>query len=74
MTITPAYGRDYKSKSAILEDWNAGKDFAIADAFSGGGTYINNADAVRAGVKAVTVRYAQLRKVAVIKLRGDAWA
>jgi hypothetical protein len=24
---TPAYGRDYKSKAAVLADWNAGKDF-----------------------------------------------
>ncbi len=27
---TPAYGRDYKSKSAVLADWNAGKDFRDA--------------------------------------------
>ena len=26
----PAYGRDYKSKSAVLADWNAGKDFRDA--------------------------------------------
>ena len=23
----PAYGRDYKSKAAVLADWKAGKDF-----------------------------------------------
>jgi hypothetical protein len=23
----PAYGRDYKSKEAVLADWKAGKDF-----------------------------------------------
>ena len=23
----PAYGRDYKSKAAVLADWQAGKDF-----------------------------------------------
>jgi hypothetical protein len=23
----PAYGRDYKSKAAVLADWHAGKDF-----------------------------------------------
>jgi hypothetical protein len=26
-TITPAYGRDYKSKKAAIEDFEAGKDF-----------------------------------------------
>jgi len=31
ITLTPAYGRDYKSKTAVLEDWNAGKDFIIND-------------------------------------------
>jgi hypothetical protein len=25
--LTPAYGRDYKSKEAVLADWNANKDF-----------------------------------------------
>lgn len=28
-TLTPAYGRDYKSKAALLADWHAGKDFVI---------------------------------------------
>lgn len=27
ITLVPAYGRDYKSKKALLEDWNADKDF-----------------------------------------------
>ncbi len=27
MTVTGAYGRDYKSKAAMLADWHAGKDF-----------------------------------------------
>ena len=31
MTITPAYGRDYKSANAALEDYNADKDFIVAD-------------------------------------------
>lgn len=25
--LFPAYGRDYSSKRACLDDWNAGKDF-----------------------------------------------
>lgn len=28
-TLTPAYGRDYKSKGAVLLHWFAGKDFRI---------------------------------------------
>lgn len=26
-TLTPAYGRTYNSKAAVLADYNAGKDF-----------------------------------------------
>ncbi len=43
MTVTPAYGRDYKSKKAVFEDWNAGRDFVVAE--PGRGTYINKTDA-----------------------------
>lgn len=28
-TLTPAYGRDYKTGEDALKDWNAGKDFRI---------------------------------------------
>lgn len=27
MTLTPAYGRDYKSQAQVLADFNANKDF-----------------------------------------------
>ena len=30
MTLLPAYGRDYKSKKAVLADFNAGLDFVMA--------------------------------------------
>ena len=29
LTVIPAYGRDYKSKKALLADWHNGKDFYI---------------------------------------------
>lgn len=29
--LTPAYGRDYKSKKAVLDDWNSDKDFILND-------------------------------------------
>lgn len=31
ITVTPAYGRDYKSSRDALADWHAGKDFEIQD-------------------------------------------
>ena len=30
LTLTPAYGRDYKSAKAAKADWRAGKAFIIA--------------------------------------------
>ncbi len=33
LTLIPAYGRDYKTKKEVLADWEAGKDFIIANAF-----------------------------------------
>lgn len=31
ITLTPAYGRDYRSSSAAIEDFEAGKDFIYHD-------------------------------------------
>jgi hypothetical protein len=39
MTLTPAYGRDYKNRAQIIADLNAGKDF-MAHSYDGSG-YIN---------------------------------
>ena len=61
MTVTPAYGRDYKSKAATLADWNAGLDFVVASIHEGG-RYINRADAVQAGLD-VWIRYSRLTKI-----------
>ena len=27
ISVFPAYGRDYKSRAALIADWQAGKDF-----------------------------------------------
>lgn len=31
MILIPAYGRDYKTAADVRKDWEAGKDFLIAD-------------------------------------------
>lgn len=65
MTLTPAYGRDYKSAKEVKADWDAGKDFVIADMFSGdAGRYVNKPQL--AGRTAM-VRYAGLRKIVQVK-------
>jgi hypothetical protein len=60
MTLTPAYGRDYKSKKDVEADWKAGKDFVIADfVHPDSGRYINLTDAKNAKIGSVNIRYAK---------------
>jgi hypothetical protein len=63
VTASGAYGRDYKSKKAVMEDWNAYKDFTMRGMRSG---YINRQDADEGGVE-VEIRYDKDRKVMFIK-------
>lgn len=53
---TPAYGRDYKSKAAVLSDWLAGKDFRCAVS----GRYFSVRDELP---NQVWIRYAKLTKL-----------
>jgi hypothetical protein len=53
---TPAYGRDYKSKAAVLADWQAGKDFRCAVS----GRYLSTRDNLP---NQVWVRYSKLTKL-----------
>lgn len=55
--VLPAYGRDYKSKSAALADWQAGKDFVD----SRSGQYLSSRD--RFYGFQVWIRYDKLRKL-----------
>ena len=57
LTVVAAYGRAYNSKTAIWADWSAGKDFQIVSVGKDYGRYINSADADRAGLACVLVRY-----------------
>ncbi len=60
LTLTPAYGRDYRSQKAVRADWLENKDFVIATL--GHPTYINKRDADREGTK-VMIRYSNLTKI-----------
>jgi len=67
--LTPAYGRDYKSRPAVLSDLAAGKDFILNDISSKwDGKPCNLADLLAAGVKRVTIRYKALRSVTPVTL------
>lgn len=64
MTAIPAYGRDYSSRQAVLDDWDANKDFLVQSYNAGG--YINKQEALIAGIRTLNIRYNKLRRVAVV--------
>ena len=67
-TLTPAYGRDYKSAKAVKADWTAGKDFIIADMFDpADGRSVNRGDAPKAW-GSVCIRYNGNMRMTVVAL------
>lgn len=68
LTLTPAYGRDYKSKKEVLEAWESGKDFQINNMFHpDDGRYINKADA-KPGSR-FNIRYKRLTMICPIVVK-----
>ena len=66
-TLTPAYGRDYKSIKSLIEDWKAGKDFQMMPA--GQMCSIDEVPYLKKnGFTHIHFRYNQLERVHVIKL------
>ena len=63
-TLTPAYGRDYKTAKAAKADWAKGRDFIINDFFDpDDGRYCNNRDMKD---RKVMLRFCRLRKIATV--------
>ena len=65
MTLTPAYGRDYKSAKAAKADYDAGKDFIVAsfqDPWDG--KPVNKEQLT--DQSPVNIRFNQLRKVTAV--------
>jgi hypothetical protein len=67
-TLTPAYGRDYKSRKEVEAAFEAGKDFKLASIFHGEG-YVSKSDF--APGDSVSLRYKSLRSVCVYKVKGE---
>jgi hypothetical protein len=67
ITLTPAYGRDYRGAAAASADWAAGRDFRIGT--DGPYCSIRDGRALHAqGVRTIRIRYARLRNVVEIPL------
>ena len=65
MTLTPAYGRDYKSKALAIKDFDAGKDF-VANTYNHEG-YITKSELLEMNIHEVNIRYKKLTMVVVHK-------
>ena len=59
ITVSGAYGRDYKNRAAARADWNAGKDFAIRTV-GVRGAYMSKDDVT---TETINIRYDEDRKV-----------
>ena len=71
LTVSNAYGRDFKNKAQILEHYNSNKDFQNLDPMVSG-AIINKQDAKRFKVGYLRVRYNNLRDVQIIDVKkGD---
>jgi hypothetical protein len=70
LVVSPAMGRDYTSKAAVLADWEAGKDFRI-ESIEHCGRMCSNRDTDKlkeAGVVGIEFRYKQLRSVFILNI------
>lgn len=73
LILTPAYGRDYKNKSAVIDDFERDKDFIINDMFGAYKQYdgkpVNKSQLLEDNLKSVNIRYCRLTKVLVHKIK-----
>lgn len=67
MTLSPAYGRDYKSREAVLEAWNSNKDFMV-ESPPNAGRYTSKKECQKLKVRAVTLRYDKKQKSVYLQL------
>lgn len=69
LTVSPAYGRDYRTAKAAKADWEAGKDFLVQDMSSKwDGKPINLEDARTAGIQEINIRFRQMASVVVVRV------
>ena len=67
-TLTPAYGRDYKNKNDVINDFNKNKDFIINDMMSPWDNKSANKQDLKGYYKSVKIRYNKLQKICIVKL------
>ena len=66
INVLPAYGRDYKNKKEILNDYLANKDFQVSQVTNH--PYLNKSDCLKMGIACLIIRYSSLKKTASINV------
>ena len=67
LTIIPVPWRDYNSKQAVIDDFEADKDFHVSDISSRwNGCACNKTDLIEAGTTEIKVRYNRLQSVVYV--------
>ena len=66
-TLTPMYGRDYKSKTDVENDFRAGKDFKLNDPTSRWDGKPCSIRDFKTG-ESVTLRYKRLEECCIVKV------
>lgn len=69
--MSPAYGRDYKSKGEVLEAVKANKDFVITDMGQNDGQVANRESFSEEVPVCLKIRYKKLTQIVVIELKAD---
>lgn len=69
--MSPAYGRDYKSKADVLQAVREGKDFSINDYGPDMGRAANMESFVEQAPVCLKIRYKKNTQVTVIELKRD---
>jgi len=69
ITLSPAYGRDFKSRKEAEANFLAGQDWRIESIHSPWcGSYATRAELIQGGIREVELRYARLTKATIVKL------
>ncbi len=69
LTVSPAYGRDYKNAKEAMADWQAGKDFKAESMKVHGYLSSRDTEALKAdGFTDIMIRYGNLRRGTLFKI------
>ena len=69
INLVPAYGRDYRSRKAIIADLQKNMDFSIRDISCPWDGKVANLRDLTVSYDTITVRYSKLAKVCSINLK-----